>query len=171
MDDLPRITDRERTAAEMLSLLRQIRDLLAGCLGHARVGTVDAGAMRRVISAVPVAGFIVLVGSCEPDGLSGVWTGTFQIEDFTMDVSLDLAESIGSVTGSAVLLLGQRRATGPVTGTYHDPDVELRFSVTWLDWIPPERMVYSGKLTSDDRISGHLVWGNPPVFPLILERR
>ena len=28
MDDLPTITDRERTAAEMLSLLRQIWDLL-----------------------------------------------------------------------------------------------------------------------------------------------
>lgn len=28
MDDLPTLTDRERSAAEMLSLLRQIRDLL-----------------------------------------------------------------------------------------------------------------------------------------------
>lgn len=89
-----------------------------------------------------------------------------------MELSLDLAESMGSVTGLAVLLsLGPTRATGPVTGTYHDPDVELRFSVTWADWIPPGHMVYSGKLTSDDRISGHLVYGNPPVFPLILERR
>lgn len=129
--------------------------------------------MRKLISAAAMVGFLFLAGSCEPDGLSGVWTGSVQIEIFTMEMSFDLAESMGSVTGSAVFLFGTRSAdTGPVTGTYQPPDVELELTLTWVDWIPPGRYIYSGKLTSDDRISGHLfIEHDPDPFPVILERR
>lgn len=128
-------------------------------------------------TTLAVAAALLLAGACggtDPaEKLSGTWTGPIVDESGQIEirVSFDLAEASGRITGTGRFTFVEDALTvesGPVTGTYKHPDVEMRFTIVTDNTY---RVRWSGKRVSDNRMEGTMhSMDEDDTFPLNLTR-
>jgi hypothetical protein len=83
----------------------------------------------------------------DPEGLDGTWAGTFQADSQDVSLTLELADTNGTVTGDGTLVTSAGNFDLTATGTFDDPRLALAISTPGFDEVSLVAIVGNGTMT------------------------